>query len=88
MIAEYLDIPKTVVIRIQKEDLGKRKLRAWFVTHRLTAEQREDRLTSCQDIIAMAHADKIFLNTIITEDEIWYFVYEPEKIDRVLNGFV
>jgi DNA-binding Lrp family transcriptional regulator len=31
MIAEYLNIPKTVVLRILKEDLGKRKLYARFV---------------------------------------------------------
>ena len=56
MIAESLNIPKTVVLRILKEDLGKRKLCARFVPHSLTPEQREDRVTSCQDIIAMAEA--------------------------------
>jgi histone-lysine N-methyltransferase SETMAR len=60
MIAKSLNIPKTVVLRILKEDLGKRKLCARFVPHSLTPEQREDRVTSCQDIIAMADADKHF----------------------------
>jgi hypothetical protein len=67
-ISESLNIPKTVVLRIMKEDLGKRKLRARFVPHSLTSEQREDRVTSCQDIIAMADADRNFFNKIITED--------------------
>jgi hypothetical protein len=58
MIAESLNIPKAVVLRILKADLGKRKLCARFVLHSLTPEQREDRVTSCQDIIAMADADK------------------------------
>jgi hypothetical protein len=40
MIAESLNIPKTVVLRILKEDLGKRKLCACFVPHYLTPEQR------------------------------------------------
>jgi len=62
MIAESLNIPKTVVLRILKEDLGKRKLCARFVPHSLTPEQREDRVTSCQDIIAMADADKNVFN--------------------------
>jgi len=31
MIAEYLNIPKTEVLRILKEDLGRRKLCARFV---------------------------------------------------------
>jgi len=60
MVAESLNIPKTVVLRILKEDLGKRKLCARFVPHSLILEQREDGVTSCQDIIAMADADKIF----------------------------
>ena len=60
MIAESLNIPKTTVLRNTKEDLGKRKLCARFVPHSLTPEQREERVTSFQDIIAMAEADKIF----------------------------
>jgi histone-lysine N-methyltransferase SETMAR len=47
MIAESLKVPKTVVLRILKEDLGKRKLCARFVPHFLTPEQRGDRVTSC-----------------------------------------
>jgi histone-lysine N-methyltransferase SETMAR len=60
MIAETLKIPKTVDFRILKEDLGKRKLCARFVPKPLTPEQNEDRVTSCQDIIAMADTDKHF----------------------------
>ena len=60
MIVESLNIPKTVVLRILKEDLGKRKLCARFVPHSLTPEQREDWVTSRQDIIAMADADDNF----------------------------
>jgi hypothetical protein len=60
MTAESLNIPKTVVLRILKEDLGKRKLCAHFVPHSLTPEQREDRVTSCQDIVEKADANKCF----------------------------
>jgi hypothetical protein len=74
MIVESLNIPKTVVLRILKEDMGKRKLCARFVPYSLTPEQREDRVTSCQDIIAMADADKNLFNTIIT----WCFLFDPE----------
>jgi len=61
IIAESLNIAKTVVIRILKENLGKRKLCARFVPHSLIPEQREDRVAFCQDIIAMANADKKML---------------------------
>jgi len=60
MTAEPLNIPKTVVLRILKEDLGKKTLCARFVPHSLTLEQKEDGVTSCHDIIAMANADKNF----------------------------
>jgi len=38
----------------------------------------EDRATSYQDIIAMADADKNFLNKIVTGDETWYFACDLE----------
>ena len=57
MIAESLNIPKTTALQILKENLGKRMLCARSVPHSLTQEQREDRVTSFQDIIAMVDAD-------------------------------
>jgi hypothetical protein len=44
----------------------------------LTPEQREDRVTSYQDINVMADADKNFVNKIITGNETWCFAYDPE----------
>jgi hypothetical protein len=73
-----LNIPKTVVLRILKDDLGKRKLCARFVPQSLAPEQGEDLVTSCQDIIAMTGADKHFFNKIITGDETWCFAHDPE----------
>jgi len=58
-----------------------------FVPHSLTPEQTEDRVTSCQDIIAMADADKKFFNKIIMGDETWCFAYDPKR-NRVLNWLV
>ena len=80
MIAESLNIPKTAVLLILKVNLGKRKLCERFVSHSLTPEQREDRVTSCQDIIPMADANKkkIF-NKIITGDETRCFAYDPRN---------
>jgi hypothetical protein len=60
MAAESLNTPKNVVLRILKEDLGKRKSRARFVPQSLAPEQREDRVTCCQDIIAMTDADNYY----------------------------
>jgi len=74
-----VNIPKTVFLRILKEDLGKRKLCARFVPLSLTPEQREDRVTSCQDIIAMADADKFFFNKIFTGGETCCFDCDSAK---------
>jgi len=55
-----------------------------FVPHSLTPEQREDRVTSCQDIIAISDAEKKFLNKFITGDETWCLHMTPKQSDRVL----
>ena len=88
MIVESLNIPKTVVLRIMKEDLGKRKLCARFVPHSLTPEQREDRVTSCQDIIAMADVDKHFFNKLLREMRPGISPVIRNQSDRVLNSLV
>jgi hypothetical protein len=88
MIAESLNIPKTVVLRILKEDLGKRKLCAHFVPHSLTLAQTEDRVTSCQDTIAMADADNNFFNKIKRKIKPGVLPMTPKQNDRVLNGLV
>jgi hypothetical protein len=88
VIAESLNIPRTIVLWILKEDLGKRKLCARFVPHSLTPEQREDRVTSSQVIIAMADADKNFLTKLIRDTRPGVLPVTTKQSDRVLNGFV
>jgi hypothetical protein len=61
MIAQSLNVFETVVIRILKNDLGKRKLCALFVPHSLTPELGEDLVTTYQGIIAMADSDFFFV---------------------------
>ena len=58
-----------------------------FFPHSLTPEQREDRITSCQDIIAMADADEKLFNKIIAVGETWCFAYDPET-NRQISEWV
>ena len=88
MIVGSLNIPKTVVLRILQDDLEKRKLCACFIPHCLTPEQREDLVTSCQDIIAMADADNFFLTKLLREMRRCVLPMTPQQSDRVLNGMV
>jgi len=78
---ESLNIPKTVVLPILKEDLGKRKLCARFVPHSLTPEQREDGTTFCQDIFVMANADKNFLTKLLQEMRPGVLPVTPKQSD-------
>jgi hypothetical protein len=84
-----LNIPNTVVLQILKDDLGKRKLCARSLSHSLKSEQREDRVTSCQDIIAMVDADKFFfVAKLLLEMRPGVLPVTPKQSDRVLNGLV
>jgi hypothetical protein len=77
MIAESLNIPKTVVLRI----LGKIKLCARFVPHSLTPEQKEDRVTSCQEIIPIAYAHKFCLTKLLREMRPGVLLMTPKQSD-------
>ena len=79
LIADTLGIPKTVVLRILREDLKKRKPCTRFVTR----EQRTSELSRAkQDLINMIYGDKNFLDKVITGDDSWCFAYDPETKRR------
>jgi hypothetical protein len=80
--------PKNCSSSDSEKDLGKRKLCASFVPHPLTPEHREDRVTSCQDIIAMADADKNFLTKLLREMRHGVLPMTTKQSDRVLKGLV
>ena len=88
MIADSLNIPKTIVLLLLKEDFGKRKLCARFVLPSLIPGQRKGRATSCQDIIAMADADFFFLTKLLREMRPGVSPTTPTQSDRVLNGLL
>ncbi|CAK9801097.1 Mariner Mos1 transposase [Anthophora plagiata] len=73
-----LGIPKTIIHRILIEKLGLRKLNSKFVPHRLTDDQKLNRIGHCRDIIRETQRDENFLKTIVTGDETWCFQYNPE----------
>ena len=76
--AYTLGIPKTVVLRILREDLKKQKLCSRFVPRALTWQQMYEWVAACQDLLNMINGDKIFLDKVITGDESWRFAYDPE----------
>jgi len=78
LIADTLGIPKTVVLRILREDLKKRKLCSRFVPQALTLEQMDKQVATCQDLLNMINGDKKFLDKVITGNESWFFAYDSE----------
>ena len=76
MIADRLNIGKETVRRIVTEDLGKSKICVRFVPHALTAEQKQERVVYCQDLLLMGQ-DECFWENIITGDETWCFASDP-----------
>jgi hypothetical protein len=59
-----------------------------FYSTLLTPEQREDRVTSCQDIITMTDGDNNFFKKLLREMRRDVLPVTPKQSDRVLNGMV
>jgi len=88
MIAEYSNIPKTVVVRILKEDLGKGKLCAPFVPQSLTwPKVRSSQIlpTHYRDGWCGQH---FFLTKLLGEMRPGVLPLTPKQSDRVMNGLV
>ncbi|GBM16163.1 hypothetical protein AVEN_126434-1 [Araneus ventricosus] len=49
-----------------------------MVPKMLSPEQKEERVNMCRDLIGMADEDDSFLKKIVTGDETWCFLYDPQ----------
>jgi len=74
-IAEQVNIIRETVRKILTEDLDMRKVCAKMVPKELTKEQKQRRVTFCQDLLE--RQDDI-LGRSITGDETWVYPYNPE----------
>ena len=64
--------------KILTDDLNMSRVTQHSVPRILTQDQRDDRMTICGDLISCANDDPTFLNLIITGDETWCFLYDPQ----------
>ncbi len=78
LIAKWTEILKTIVQQILREDLHKWKLCVRFVSHLLTAKQKEQCFNYAYDFIETIKSDPNFLDSIITGDKSWCFAYDLE----------
>jgi len=74
-IAEQVNIDRETVRKILTEDLDMRKVCAKTVPKELTEEQKQRRVTICQDILE--RQDDV-LGRVITDDETSFYQYDPE----------
>jgi len=74
-IAKQVNIDRETVRKILTEDLDMRKVCAKMVPKELTEEQKQRRVTICQDLLE--RQDDI-LGRVITGDETLVYQYDPE----------
>lgn len=78
LVADELGLSQSTVWRIVTDDLQMRKVCAKLVPKILSPEQKERRLTDCQDMLDRLVADPNFLDKTVTGDESWVYEYDPE----------
>ncbi|XP_014481720.1 PREDICTED: putative uncharacterized protein FLJ37770 [Dinoponera quadriceps] len=78
LLSQLLDIPKTIVHEIIRNNLNMRKMCAKMVPKVFTDEQKLRRVKTCRENLDMCESDPEFLNNVITDDESWVFEYNPE----------
>jgi len=74
-IAQQVNIDRETVRKILTEDLDMRKVCAKIVPKEFTEEQKQRKVTICQDLLE--EQDDIF-GCVITGDETWVYQYDPE----------
>ena len=78
-LAEQVNINTETVRKILTEDLDMRKVCAKMVPKELAEEQKQRRVTICQELLEQQ--DDI-LGCVITGDETWVYQYDPETKQR------
>jgi septation ring formation regulator EzrA len=78
MIADNLNIPKTIVHELVTEKLNMRKVCAKLVPKVLTDDQKNHRVTVATELLERLEIEPNFLDCVVTGDETWCFEYDPE----------
>ncbi|KAJ4445277.1 hypothetical protein ANN_07078 [Periplaneta americana] len=77
-IAATVGVSHGTCYKILSDDLNMSRVTQHSVPRILSQDQRDDRMTICGDLISSADDDPTFLNQIITGDETWCFLYDPQ----------
>jgi [histone H3]-lysine36 N-dimethyltransferase SETMAR len=77
-IAEIVGISYGTCQAILTENLNMQRVCQHIVPKMLTLDQRDERMRICGELIAAADSDDNFIKTIITGDETWCYLYDPQ----------
>jgi len=77
-ISEATGVSWSSCQRFLTVDLNMRRVAAKFVPRLLAQDQKNIRLTLCQELKNQIESDPNFLSKVITGDESWCYVYDPE----------
>ena len=77
MISDRIGIDKMIVHTIITENLVMRKICAKLVPKVLTDDQKQRRMSACEDLLQRVEEDPGFLDNVITGDESWFFLIRP-----------
>lgn len=78
-IADDLAISQEAVQSILTVNLGMKRIAAKLVPRFLNDDQKTRRLEVCLELKRRAEADPLFVDSIITGDELWIYGYDPEN---------
>ena len=74
MMADEFNVNRETIRELLMEDLSKRNVDPRFVPHALSDDPRHVLVQYAKDIVKTAGRNKNFLNSIVAEDETWFFL--------------
>jgi hypothetical protein len=77
-VCEIVGLSYGSVQRILADNLNMRGISAKFVPRLLGDDQNAHRVSVCKELKQQARDDPNFISSIITGDETWVYVYDPE----------
>jgi len=77
-IAEEVGVGYGTCQQVLMEELGMHCVAAKFVPRNLTADQKQQCVNVCTELRQLTSDDETFLSRVITGDESWVYVYDPE----------
>ena len=78
MIADQVELPKSIVHEIVTTELQMGKVCAKLVSKVLTDEQKENRVLIYRELLVRVRGNPDFLEQVISGNETWGYAYDPE----------